>query len=144
MQRRDVFVTGVMLTVAGCTGLSGDDDDGGSDGSADGDDDGGAIGGDDDSASEPTLRAAADVSVDDDTVLVQVTTGGEDLDGILLVDDDGAIEDVRHEAIETGGSYELTAAGSVRVYGYRASTEPSSIDDLDATVNLGSVEFESS
>ena len=144
MQRRDVFVTGVMLTVAGCTGLSGDDDDGGSDGSADGDDDGGAIGGDDDSASEPTLRAAADVSVDDDTVLVQVTTGGEDLDGILLVDDDGDIEDVRHEAIETGGSYELTAAGSVHVYGYRASREPSSIDEVDATVNLGSVEFESS
>ena len=145
MQRRDVFVTGVMLTVAGCTGLSGDDDDGGSDGSADGDDDGGAIGGDDDdSASEPTLRAAADVSVDDDTVLVQVTVGGEELDGIAFVDDDGAIEVVKHEAVETGGSYELTAAGDGTVYGYQASDEPSSIDELDATVNLGSVEFEES
>ena len=139
MQRRDVLATAALLTVAGCTSSSGGD---GDDGSDDADADG--TGGDDSDAETTTLAAAADLSVDDDTVLVQVTVGGEELDGIAFVDDDGAIEVVKHEAVETGGSYELTAAGDGTVYGYQASDEPSSIDELDATVNLGSVEFEES
>ena len=143
MQRRDVLATGAVLAFAGCMGWPDDDDDG-SDGSADGNADGGAVGGgDDDSASEPTLTAAADVSVDDGSVLVQVTNGGENLDGIVLVDDDGDVEDVRHGEIETGGSYDLTG-GDGTIYGYRSQEEPATIDDLDATVNLGSVELDAS
>ena len=142
MQRRDVLVTGALIAVAGCMGWGEDD---GDDRSGEGDDDDAVGGGGTDSDGETaTLTAAADLSVDDDTVLVQVTNGGENLDGIALVDDDGDVQNVKHEAIETGGSYELTGAGSGHVYGYRAPAEPETVDDPEATVNLGSVEFESS
>ena len=140
MQRRDVLATGAVLALVGCMG--GSDDDDGID-SNESNDDGIGYGGDD-AGSEQTLTVAADLSVDDDTVLVQVTNGGEELDGITLVDDGGNVQDVIHEAIETGGSYELTATEDGTVYGYQASDEPSSIDELDATVNLGSFEFEES
>ena len=136
MQRRDVLATGAVLALAGC--MDGSDDE------IDGDEssDDGIGDGSDDAGSEQTLTAAADLSVDDDTVLVQVTVGGEELDGVTLVDDGGDVQDVIHEAIETGGSYELTATEDGSVFGYQAADEPSSIDDLDATVNLGSFEFE--
>ena len=103
---------------------------------------------------DSTLSAAADVSFDDEdnVVEVEVTSGGGDLDGLALVDDNGNVVDTKHEDddnVNTGGTYELLddgEDGDYTVYGFSGSdlsddeNDPDSIDDADANVVLGSLD----
>ena len=105
---------------------------------------------------DSTISAAADVSLDDDDVKVEVTSGGGDLDGLALVDSSGSVVDTHgddeEESVNTGGSYDLDPDDpdedeEFTVYGYSGThpdTEDGSIDDAGAHVNLGSVEVSGS
>ena len=96
---------------------------------------------------DSTISAAADVSFDGDDVVVEVTSGGGDLDGLALVDDDGNVVDTVHEdeddGVNTGGTYRLSedGDGDYTVYGFSGSDiDDETIDDADANVVLGSVD----
>ena len=101
---------------------------------------------------DSTISAAADVSADDDNVIVEVTSGGGDIDGLALVDSSGNVvetTEAEEDTINTGGSYNLehgVADGEEEdftVYGYSGShpdDDDGSIDEAGAHVNLGSIE----
>ena len=107
---------------------------------------------------DATVSAAADVSVGDDEgeeiAVVEVTSGGGDLDGLALVDADGNVVDTTdddYDSVNTGGTYELDPDGSeaesddFTVYGYSGThpdTDDGSIDDAGAHAELGSVELD--
>ena len=97
---------------------------------------------------DSTLSAAADVSFDGDDAVVEVTSGGGDLDGLALVDDNGDVVDTVHEddddGVNTGGTYRLAddnEDGDYTVYGFSGSDiDEETIDDADANVVLGSLD----
>ena len=106
---------------------------------------------------DATVSAAADVSVDtnadnDEIAIVEVTSGGGDLDGLALVDADGNVKATTEgDSVNTGGTYELEPedydadSDDFTVYGY-SGTHPDddggSIDEAGAHAELGSVELE--
>ena len=98
---------------------------------------------------DSTLSAAADVSQgeENDSVVVEITSGGGDMDGLALVNSSGEVVDVKDEGVNTGGSYDLSHSeleeeDEHTVYGFSGSVSPGgSIDDADAHAALGSVEL---
>lgn len=104
---------------------------------------------------DSTLSAAADVSADDENVVVEVTSGGGDLDGLALVDSSGDVvattDEEGDDSVNTGGSYDLSHGvdsgedEEFTVYGYSGThpdVDDGSIDDADAHASLGSIEVD--
>ena len=98
---------------------------------------------------DSTLSAAADVSVEgdeSDEIHVEITSGGGELDGVVLVDDGGDIVEVNEEDANTGATIEFDAndvnsdcENGCTAYGFAGSVSvDDTIDDADANVNLGS------
>ena len=110
---------------------------------------------------DSTITAAADVSDDGEEITVEITSGGGDIDGLAIVNDQGTVVAVTDDAItvSTGGTYEtdngdfdedgdppnLEDTEEYTVYGFSGSVSPgegNSIDDADAHVNLGGGELD--
>ena len=111
---------------------------------------------------EGQLNVAADIEEAENEIAVHIATGGDQIDGIALVNADGEVVGVEH-GVNTGGTYTLEdyVAGALggdsdgyTVYGYQGSedavdryeneavenAELGSIDELDAYVLLGNVD----
>ena len=111
---------------------------------------------------EGQLNVAADVEDADEEIAVHIATGGDQIDGIALVNADGEVVASEH-GVNTGGTYTLEdhVAGTLlddnggyTVYGYQGNedtvrgynneaeenAELGSIDELDAYVFLGNVD----
>ena len=96
---------------------------------------------------DSTITASADLEADGDSVEIDVTAGGGDMEGLALVDSSGNVIETIDEDVNTGGSYDLANTGLTdgedevhSVYGFSGSVD-TSIDDANAHVNLGSVEL---
>ena len=99
---------------------------------------------------DATISAAADVSQgeDSESVEVEITSGGGDIDGLALVDSTGNVVDVDDGDINTGGTYDLEnndpdGTEEHSVYAFSGNVEvDGSIDDADAHAVLGSIDLE--
>jgi len=99
-----------------------------------------------------SLTASADVYLDDDEddeVVVEIQSGGGELDGIATVDSNGDVQETDEDA-NTGATLRFdedasdSDSGELTVYGFAGSTPDDegdgSIDDADANVELGTVD----
>ena len=101
---------------------------------------------------DTTISASADVSTDGDELVVEVTSGGGDMDQLVAIDSEGdvvattdgaatgATFDSGADDWDTGGS--TVNEDSVTVYGVQGDLEAGedTVDDANANVELGTVE----
>ncbi|WP_076143218.1 type IV pilin [Natrinema saccharevitans] len=97
-----------------------------------------------------TLTAQADITGDGSTTVgVEITGGGDDIDGIAFVDSSGTIEHVDDSLDKTGASNDYKAGSGeplskgteYTVYVYEGDlSSGGSIDDAEASLEVGDVE----
>ena len=95
---------------------------------------------------DSTLSATSDISEDEDgNIIVEVASGGGNIDGIAAVNSDGEV-DAFKEDVATGATITLPEddldEDEYTIYGYSGTLEGAdSIDDADANVNMGSIDL---
>ena len=101
---------------------------------------------------DTTISAAADVSTDGDDLVVEVTSGGGDMDQLVAIDSEGDVV-ATTDGAATGATFDSGAddwdtggepvTGDVTVYGIQGELSPNdgdTVDDANANVNLGTAE----
>ena len=93
---------------------------------------------------DSTLSATSDISEDDGDIVVEIASGGGNIDGIAAVNSDGEVDDFDEE-VATGATVVLDDGiqnKEYTIYGYTGSLDGAdSIDDADANVNMGSIDL---
>ena len=98
---------------------------------------------------DTTISASADVSTDGDHLVVEVTSGGGDMDQLVAIDSGGNVVATADDAA-TGATFDSGEddwdhndyEGDVTVYGIQGDLEAGedTVDDANANVELGSAE----